>query len=114
VNFANGKKHDFKIFKDSKVHLNEATTLLADSAYQSINKIHANSKIPQKRYKGHPLTKEEKRENHEISSKRVKVENVIGFLKRFKILSERYRNRRKAFGLRFSLIAGICNFDTAA
>ncbi|MCL2514075.1 MAG: IS5/IS1182 family transposase, partial [Oscillospiraceae bacterium] len=29
----------------------------------------------------------------------------------FKILSERYRNRRKRFGLRFNLIAGICNFD---
>ena len=30
------------------------------------------------------------------------------------ILSERYRNRRKRFALRFSLIAGICNFDRLA
>lgn len=37
-------------------------------------------------------------------------ENVIGSLKRFKILSDRYRNRRKRFGLRFNLIAGIYNF----
>ncbi|MEY8576002.1 IS5/IS1182 family transposase, partial [Oscillospiraceae bacterium 21-37] len=29
----------------------------------------------------------------------------------FRILSERYRNRRHRFALRFSLIAGICNFD---
>ncbi len=28
--------------------------------------------------------------------------------------SERYRNRRKRFALRFSLIAGICNFDRLA
>lgn len=38
-------------------------------------------------------------------------EHVIGRLKRFRILSERYRNHRKRFALRFSLIAGICNFD---
>ena len=30
------------------------------------------------------------------------------------ILSERYRNRRCRFALRFSLIAGICNFDRFA
>ncbi|MDR0492547.1 MAG: IS5/IS1182 family transposase, partial [Nitrososphaerota archaeon] len=30
---------------------------------------------------------------------------------RFKIVSDRYRNRRKRFGLRFNLICGICNFE---
>ena len=38
---------------------------------------------------------------------RVLNENVIGCLNRFKILSDRYRNRRKRFALRFTLIAGI-------
>ena len=28
------------------------------------------------------------------------------------IYSDRYRNRRKRFGLRFNLIAGICNQET--
>lgn len=42
------------------------------------------------------------------------VEHVIRFVKRFRILSECYRNRRKRFALRFSLIAGICNFDRLA
>jgi hypothetical protein len=36
---------------------------------------------------------------------------VIGSLKRFKIISDRYRNRRKRFGLRFNLIAGIHNLE---
>jgi hypothetical protein len=38
-------------------------------------------------------------------------ENVIGFVKRFKIISDKYSNRRKRFGLRFNLIAGNCNKD---
>ena len=52
--------------------------------------------------------------NKEISSDRAANEHGIGFVKRFKILSERYHNRRKRFGLRFNLIAGICNFDRKA
>ena len=35
------------------------------------------------------------------------VENVIGLLKRFKIIEDRYRSRRKCFCLRFNSIAGI-------
>ncbi|OQX03025.1 MAG: IS5 family transposase, partial [Desulfobacteraceae bacterium IS3] len=38
-------------------------------------------------------------------------EHVIGKLKIFKILSDRYRNRRRRFGLRFNLVAGIYNFE---
>jgi hypothetical protein len=58
-----------------------------------------------------PLTKEEKRQNRKISSERAVNENVIGSLKRFKIISDKYRNRRKRFGLRFNLIAGLYNHD---
>ncbi len=45
------------------------------------------------------------------SSKRVLNENVIGIVKRFRVLAEKYRNRRKRFHLRFNLIAGIYNFE---
>jgi len=69
--------------------------------------------LPKKKTKKNPLTAEEKAQNRKISSERVSNEHAIGFIKRFKILSERYRNRRRRFGLRFNLIAGICNFELA-
>ncbi|MDR1241012.1 MAG: transposase, partial [Oscillospiraceae bacterium] len=74
-------------------------------------KLHKNSEIPKKKTKKYKLTKEEKAKNREISSKRVKIENITGFVKRFKIIADKYRNRRKCFGLRFNLICGISNFD---
>ena len=40
--------------------------------------------------------------------------DVIRVLKRFHILADRYRNRRKRFGLRFNLIASIYNQELAA
>ena len=112
--FSNGKKHDFQLFKDSNIHVKAETVLEADTGYQGLAQIHANSLLPIKRSKHHPLTKQERKENREISRKRIFVEHAIRFVKRFRILSERYRNRRKRFALRFSLVAGICNFDRLA
>jgi hypothetical protein len=47
--------------------------------------------------------------NQAISSSRVTVENIIRELKIFRILAEKYRNRRKRFSLRFNLIASLYN-----
>lgn len=84
---------------------------MVDTGYTGIKKLHSNSRIPTKRSKKKPLSKDDKRMNRNIASERALNENVIGSLKRFKILSDRYRNRRKRFGLRFNLIAGIYNLE---
>ncbi len=76
-----------------------------------IKKIHNNTLIPKKKSKLNPLSHEDKKDNKIFASKRIFVEHVIGVLKQFRILSEVYRNRRKRFGLRFNLIAGIYNFE---
>ena len=109
--FSNGKKHDFKLFKESKVRWTSDRYGLTDSGYTGIKKLQKTTKLPKKSSKKRPLTAEEKKENQKISSERVANENVIGSLKRFKILSDKYRNRRRRFGLRFNLIAGIYNFE---
>ncbi len=81
-------------------------------SYWEINRVCGyNPELPKKRTKKNPLTKSDKMKNREISSKRVLNENVIGVVKRFRILAEKYRNRRKRFNLRFNLIAGIYNFE---
>ena len=84
---------------------------VVDSGYMGIKKLQLNSRVPKKRSAKRPLTSDDKRMNRNIASERALNENVIGSLKRFKILSDRYRNRRKRFGLRFNLIAGIYNLE---
>ena len=66
---------------------------------------------PKKNSKKNALTKEDKKNNQKLASERVLNENVIGMIKRFKIVADKYRNRRKRFGLRFNLIAGIYNWE---
>lgn len=90
-----------------------SSEILTDSGYTGIKKLHANSRLPKKSSKKKPLTKEDKKNNRKISSERVINENVIGVIKRFKIINDKYRNRRKRFGLRFNLICGIYNYELA-
>ena len=111
--FANGKKHDFRLFKDSRVRVRVQTTLEADTGYQGLTQIHVNSLLPKKRSKNHPLSKQERKENREISKKRIFVEHAIRFVKRFRILSERYRNRRKRFALLVSHLLRVSAILTA-
>jgi len=111
VAFCNGKKHDFALYKESGIYALKQIKIRADSGFQGIAKIHANSDTPRKKSKNNPLTEEDKKYNRNLSRERIGNENAIGFIKRFKIVAERYRNRRKSFGLRFTLIAGICNYE---
>ncbi len=54
---------------------------------------------------------EQKNQNKEQASSRVEVEHVFTSIKRFKIISQKYRNRRRRFGLRFNLISAIHNLE---
>ena len=107
----NGRKHDFRIFKESGIVLQRTTTAIADSGYQGFQKIHEKTILPIKGSKKKPLTNESKKHNHEVGSQRVMVEHVIRELKIFKIISDKYRNRRKRFALRMNLIAAIYNYE---
>jgi len=109
--FSNGKRHDFRLFKESKTKIHPEIKAVTDTGYQGIQRLHGNSELPRKKTKKKPLTKEDKKKNQELASKRVVNENVIGMLKRFKIIADKYRNRRKRFALRFNLIAGIYNLE---
>jgi IS5 family transposase len=95
----------------SKLRLKKETKAGVDSGYQGLQREHPNTAMPVKKSKHHPLTKEQKRANRQQSRERIPVENVIGSLKRFRILAERYRCRRRRFGLRLNLIAGLYNWE---
>lgn len=106
-----GKTHDFAVFKEMGGGIATSIHLLGDSGYQGLHKEHENSRTPTKKPKGRQLTAAQKRENRELARLRIMVENVIRHLKIFRIVAERYRNRRRRFALRFNLIAGLYNYE---
>jgi hypothetical protein len=106
-----GSEHDFSMFKNAKMKLHEMLILLADSGFQGVEDFHCACWIPYKKRKKKPLTIAQKRINKALSRVRVCVEHAIRRVKKFKIFSTRYRNKRKRHGLRMSLLCGICNFE---
>lgn len=106
-----GKQHDFQIFKKSAIKAIQRIEVIADKGYQEVSHYHANSRTPQKKPRKGKLTSSQKPDNKNLAKLRIKVEHIIRFLKIFRILSSRYRNRRKRFGLRVNLIAGIYNYE---
>jgi len=60
---SSGRKHDFKLFKQSKTHVHPSIKMQVDTGYTGILKIHKNSEIPKKRSKKNPLTKLDKKQN---------------------------------------------------
>ncbi len=114
IDFAKGSVHDFNLFKNSKPDYNPTNPILVDMGYLGILKIHKNSLIPIKSSKLHKLDDNEKWYNNEVSKLRIAVEHVNAYLKKFKIVSTRYRNRRKKFKLFMTLICGIYNFEATS
>lgn len=109
--FSKGNRHDFRVFKESNTKIHPAIKLLTDTGYQGIQKIHKNSEHPKKKIRKNPLTQEDKQKNQKLASERVLGEHVLGRVKRFKIVSDKYRNIRKRFARRFNLIAAIYNCE---
>lgn len=108
-----GSVHDFKILKKSKLVFHQFTKKLADSGYQGIAKIYANSEIPIKKKKNKELTPEEKAYNGQLSKKRIFVENVNRRCKILKISKETYRGKHKNYGKTWNIVSGLVNLRYA-
>jgi hypothetical protein len=67
--------------------------------------------IPHKSSKNHPLTPRQKAENRVISALRICIEHAIGGVKRFRCLTDPYRNKGLVLADKFMLIAsGLWNY----
>jgi hypothetical protein len=100
-----GKKHDKKLFCESKIILPENSDLTGDLGYYGASGMI----LPNKKPKGKELTQEEKKQNKELSKRRITVEHSFGKMKIYQILSQRFRNPRKKHSLIFKNIAGLHN-----
>lgn len=107
-----GSTHDFSMLKvdcpkeqvsDNELFIN--SILWADLGYQGIIKLYEDLRIeiPYKRpykTKNNPepeLTEEQKEYNSYVSKTRIKVENTIGGIKISKIVSNKFRGRKKGW-----------------
>ena len=103
-----GRTHDFTIRKKEKPFCRDCVKVV-DSGFQGLQKREQNVWLPFKGTKKKPLTTEHKSHNKALAQLRIKIENKIGEMKVFQLLSQRYRNFQKKLHLRLNIIAGLVN-----
>ncbi len=108
-----GAEHDFHLWKRTFEGTPKNVTHEVDLGYLGMDKIHKNSRIPHKNSKYHKLTEEEKAENKELAKDRIFIEHTNSWIKRFKILSTRFRNHLSFFAKFAVLLCGFYNLNRA-
>jgi hypothetical protein len=103
-----GSRHDLAV-RRAGPKPPDGTRVYGDSAYQGYDKEHDGVEYPYKKPKGGKLTDEEKEYNKGLSRFRVRVEHKIGQVKRFRIVSDPFRNPRRTHSTKTSIISGIVN-----
>lgn len=116
-----GRVHDYKYFQGTALPgwfaENPQITGYADSGYQGVAKDYptAHLRIPVRRSRAkQELSRSEKIMNTKQRKKRITVEHVFSALKKFRILSETYRNAKEQYSAIFRSICFLSNFRTLA
>jgi len=108
-----GKLHDKRFHNEDNIaeHIPNEIPIEVDLGFLGLQNEYINIKIPHKKPRGGELTEQQKAENRELSGSRVLCENAFAGVKRYRAVSEIYRNRKKDFDDHLMLTAaGLWNF----
>lgn len=108
---APGRCHDLRLRREGGSRLPPEVHARVDLGYQGFQHEHRLTVLPFKATKKRPLDTLQRTINRVQARLRLMVEPVIRRLKVFWILARPYRHRRRRFGLRLNLIAGLYNFE---
>ncbi|WP_242027761.1 MULTISPECIES: transposase family protein [unclassified Limnothrix] len=111
VTVGRGRTHDLRLWRESAFRLAPDRLCLADSGYQGLARDHEATILPKRKPPRKCLPEVEKACNRALAAVRIRIEHAIRRLKRFRIFSGRYRNRRRRCGLRLHLLAGLLNYQ---
>jgi hypothetical protein len=112
-----GRTADLTLIRHSGVlpDIPQEVLLIGDSAFLGIQEDLPEHRVAtaHKAQRNHPLTLDHKQANHELSTQRIIVENVIAHLKQFRILVDRFRHcLNPIHSAAFCVIAALVNRRT--
>jgi len=91
------KKHDKKAADQAGYQLPIGSTLYQDCGFQGFSLVGVTIIQPKKKPRGQELTQAEKQSNQAISKIRVRIEHVIGGVKRYRIVKDKLRSWKENF-----------------
>jgi hypothetical protein len=97
-----GRRHDYKIYKENRPETPKDVESIVDLGFLGVEKDYPEqiSSLPIKKKKGNQdLTIEEKEYNRIHSKKRIVIEHAICRLKKYRIMSEVFRNKLRKYDM---------------
>jgi DDE superfamily endonuclease len=90
-----GSVHDKRQLDEAEIieGIPSEIPIQGDLGFQGLQKQVENVQLPHKTPRGKELTPEQKQENQDFSRERVKIEHAYAWMKRYRSVTDVYRNR---------------------
>jgi hypothetical protein len=112
VGYKKGRKHDFDSYKKDHPVTPKQVVNVVDLGYLGIEKDFPEqlSALPCKRKRNRDLSQEEIDYNMIHSKKRIVIEHTISRLKKYRIISDVFRNKLRKHNKVSDIVAGLVNY----
>ena len=109
-----GKRHDYDIYKKNHPVTPKQVVSVFDLGYLGVEKDFPDQKssLPNKKRSQKELSQEEKEYNQNHSRKRIVIEHTICRMKKYRIMSDIFRNRLKNYDKVSDIVSGLVNYRT--
>lgn len=110
--YKKGRKHDYDIYKNHHPVTPKQVVNVIDLGYLGIEKDFPEqlSALPCKRKRNQILSQEEMEYNKLHSKKRIVIEHTISRMKKYRILSDVFRNKLRKHNRVSDIVAGLVNY----
>ena len=107
-----GRRHDYDIYKENHPLIPKQVVSVFDLGYLGVEKDFPQqlSTLPYRKKRNLDLSEEEKEYNKNHSKKRIVIEHTICRLKKYRILSDIFRNRLRKYNRISDIVAGLVNY----
>jgi len=112
VGYKKGRKHDYDVYKKNHPVIPKEVITVVDLGYIGIEKDFPEqlSALPFKRKRNQDLSPEEKEYNRIHAKERIVIEHTICRLKKYRIMSDVFRNKLRKHNKVSDIVAGLVNY----
>ncbi len=112
LRYKKGRRHDYDIYKENHPSNPKKVVNVFDLGYLGVETdfLEQLSTIPNRKKRNLELSQEEKEYNMDHSKKRIVIEHAICRLKKYRIMSEIFRNRLRKYDKVSDIVSGLINY----
>jgi hypothetical protein len=112
IHHKKGRKHDYDIYKSNHLVIPKEVVNVYDLGYLGVEKDFPDqlSALPYRKKRNQDLSQQEKEYNKIYSRKRIVIEHTICRLKKYRIMSDTFRNRLRKYNRISDIVTGLVNY----